>query len=113
MQQQPAGPMQIISNPNFDLALWDTTVDICLPYIKGFVPPYTLTILNYTVPSVDHYFAEQTAEGWSVSFETSLFSASTYTFTFEISSRIGGVTLTVTNPWYNTVQYTGTLSQLY
>jgi hypothetical protein len=113
MQQLPAGSMRILSNPNFTVGIWDGTVDICLPYIKGFVPPYTLTILNYTVPSVDHYFAEQTAEGWSVSFETSLFSASTYTFTFEISSRIGGVTLTVTNPWYNTVQYTGTLSQLY
>lgn len=113
MQQLPAGSMRILSNPNFTVGIWDGTVDICLPYIKGFVPPYSLTILNYTVPSVDHYFAEQTAEGWSVSFETSLFSASTYTFTFEISSRIGGVTLTVTNPWYNTVQYTGTLSQLY
>lgn len=113
MQQMPAGSMRILNNPHFTVGIWDETVDVCLPYIKGFVPPYYLTVFNYTVPSVEHYLAEQTSEGWTVSFQTSLFSASTYTFTFEISNRIGGVTLTVTNPWYNPVQYTGTLSQLY
>ena len=57
--------------------------------------------------------AEQTPEGWTVSFSTSLFSASNYTFTFEISSKMGGATLTITNPWYNAVQYNGTITQLY
>lgn len=113
MQQMPAGSMRILSNPHFTVGIWDQTVDLCLPYIKGYVPPYYLTILNYTLPTVENYMAEQTAEGWSVSFRSSLFSATTYTFTFEISTRIGGVVLTVSNPWYNTVQYTGTLSQLY
>ncbi len=113
MQQMPAGTMRILSNPHFTVGIWDGTVDICLPYIKGYVPPYYLTILNYTVPSVDHYVAEQTAEGWNVTFQTSLFSASTYTFSFDISTKIGGVILTVSNPWYNAVQYTGTISQLY
>ena len=42
-----------------------------------------------------------------------LFSASNYTFTFEIFSRTGGANLTISNPWYSDVQYTGTLSQLY
>ncbi|MEG0789539.1 MAG: DUF4251 domain-containing protein [Alistipes sp.] len=113
MQRQPAGPMRQIINPAFNVGVWDGVIDICLPYIKGYVPPYYTTILNYTVPQVTGYTSEQTNEGWIVSFSTSLFSASTYTFTFEIYSRMGGATLTITNPWYNAVQYNGTISQLY
>ena len=91
--------------------MWDGTADITLPYIKGYVPPYYVTIINYTVSDLQGYITEQTHEGWMVTFSTSLFSASTYTFTFEIFSRTGGATLT--NPWYNPVQYTGSISQLY
>ena len=40
MQQQPTGPMRQIMNPTFSVGVWDGTVDICLPYIKGYVPPY-------------------------------------------------------------------------
>lgn len=113
MQRQPAGPMRQILNPAFNVGVWDGTVDITLPYIKGYVPPYYTTILNYTVPSVQGYLTEQTHEGWMVTFSTSLFSASTYTFTFEIFSRTGGANLTITNPWYSPVEYTGAISQLY
>ncbi len=113
MQRQPAGPLRQIMNPQFNVGVWDGTVDICLPYIKGYVPPYFVTIINYTVPNVQGYITEQTHEGWMVTFSTSLFSASTYTFTFEIFSRTGGATLTITNPWYNPVQYQGTITQLY
>lgn len=52
MQRQPAGPMRQIMNPAFNVGVWDGTVDICLPYIKGYVPPYYVMILNYTVPNV-------------------------------------------------------------
>ncbi len=114
MQRQPAGPLRQLLNPSFDVGVWDgTTADICLPYIKGYVPPYYVTIINYTVPNLQGYTTEQTNEGWMVTFSTSLFSASTYTFTFEIYSRTGGANLTITNPWYSPVQYSGTISQLY
>ena len=113
MQRQPAGPMRQIINPAFNVGVWDGTIDICLPYVKGYVPPYYTTIINYTVPNVQGYTTEQTHEGWMVTFSTSLFSASTYTFTFEIFSRTGGANLTITNPWYNPVEYSGTISQLY
>lgn len=113
MQQQPAGPMRQIMNPEFNVGVWDGTVDICLPYIKGYVPPYHVTVLNYTVGSLQGYTTEQTHEGWMVTFTTPLFSASDYTFTFEIFSRTGGATLTITNPWYNPVQYSGSITQLY
>ncbi|MDE5815773.1 MAG: DUF4251 domain-containing protein [Alistipes sp.] len=112
MQQQPAGPMRQIMNPAFNVGIWDGTADICLPYIKGYVPPYHVTVLNYTV-GVQSYTTEQTHEGWMVTFSASLFSASDYTFTFEIFSRTGGATLTITNPWYNAVQYSGSITQLY
>lgn len=113
MQRQPAGPMRQIMNPAFNVGIWDGTADICLPYIKGYVPPYTATVINYTVPLLKGYTTEQTAEGWMVTFDTELFSASTYTFTFEIFSRTGGANLTITNHWYSPVQYTGSITQIY
>lgn len=113
MQQQPAGSMRIISNPNFNLALWDTTVDLCLPYLKGFTPPYRYVILNYTLPSVANLITEQTHDGWTVSFTSSLFSGQNYTFTLEIFAAEGGGTLTISSPWYNTVQYSGSVTGLY
>lgn len=113
MQRQPAGPMRQIMNPEFEVGIWGSTGDICLPYIKGYTPPYYVTILNYTLPALDNYTTEQTHEGWMVSFSSSLFSGTTYTFTFEIYSRTGGAVLTISNPWYSDVQYSGTLSQLY
>jgi hypothetical protein len=113
MQRQPAGPLRQIMNPNFNVGLWDGTLDLCLPYIKGYTPPYYVTVLNYTVPNLQGYLAEQTHEGWMITFSTSLFSASTYTFTFEIFTRTGGANLTISNPWYSDVQYSGTITQLY
>ena len=113
MQQQPAGPMRQIMNPSFNLGIWGDTADICLPYIKGYVPPYQVTVLNYTVSNLQGFTTEQTHEGWMVTFSTSLFSASNYPFTLEIFSRTGGATLTISNPWYNAVQYQGSISQLY
>lgn len=75
--------------------------------------PYYVTMINYTVSDLQGYTTEKTQEGWMVSFSTSLFSATTYTFTLEIYSRTGGANLTITNSWYSPVQYTGTISQLY
>lgn len=112
MQQQPGGSMRIISNPHFNLAMWDTTVDICLPYIKGYTPPYRYVILNYTLTDISNYVTEQTAHGWTVTFTSSLYSAQTYTFTLEIFSTEGGGTLTISSPWYNAVQYSGTIMGL-
>lgn len=113
MQRQPAGPMRQIMNAAFNVTIWDGAADICLPYIKGYVPPYYLTIINYTVSDLQGYTTEQTHEGWMVTFSTSLFSASTYTFTFEIFSRTGGANLTISNPWYNSVEYMGSISEVY
>jgi hypothetical protein len=113
MQQQPAGPLRQLLNPNFVVQLYDGSVDICLPYIKGYVPPYYYTLINCVLPSVDNYRAEQTAEGWMITFSSSLFSANDYTFTFEVFSSSGGANLTISSVWYNPVLYIGTITQIY
>ncbi len=113
MQRQPAGPTRMLANPNFNVGYWDGTIDVFLPYVKGYVPPYQTVIINYTLSSVSNYVTEQTDEGWRVTFDTNLFSASTYTFVLEISSKFGGATLNIKCPWYNTGQYYGAISRRY
>lgn len=48
-----------------------------------------------------------------MTFTSTLFSANDYTFTFEIYSSSGGANLTISSVWYNPVQYTGTITQVY
>ncbi len=113
MQREPAGVLRQIMNPTFSVGIWDGTADICLPYVKGYVAPYYISVINTTVTDLRHYTTEQTHDGWLVSFGVSLFSAADYTFTFEIYSSTGGANLTITNPYYSPVQYTGTITQMY
>ena len=107
MQQQPAGQMRLLNNPNFELSVWGSEVDIFLPYIKGVTPPYYTVMLNYTMPSVQNYVTEQTQEGWLVTFTSTLFSGSDYDFSLEIYTSSGSATLTIGSPWYPDVQYVG------
>ncbi|MFI3269458.1 MAG: DUF4251 domain-containing protein [Rikenellaceae bacterium] len=113
MQQELSGAMQMLSNPNFEVGIWDNSADIFIPYIKGMTPPYRHVMLNYTITDLSNYLTEQTDNGWQVSFTTSLYSANTYTFLFEISPRYGTATLTIKSPWYESVQYVGTISKFY
>ena len=110
IQQQPAGPTRMLSNPNFELTVWGSEVDVCLPYIKGVTPPYYFTMLNYTLPYVAGYTTEQTRDGWLVTFSSSLYSATDYHFSLSIYSAPGSATLTITNPWFPDVQYDGTIT---
>lgn len=112
MQQQPAGNVRLLNNPNFELSVWGSEVDLFLPYIKGVTPPYYTVMLNYTLPAVANYLTEQTQEGWLVSFSSSLFSASDYNFTMEIYPSTGSATLTIGSSWYPDVQYSGAISGL-
>ncbi len=65
------------------------------------------------MPSVSDFVTKQTEEVWVVSFKTYLYASIEYTFTFEINSRHGSATLTISNTWYNPVQYTGTITRIY
>ena len=107
MQQQPAGPMRLLNNANFELSVWGSEVDIFMPYIKGVTPPYYTVLLNYTMPSVKNYVTEKSQEGWLVTFASTLYSGSDYNFSLEIYTSSGSATLTISSPWYPDVQYVG------
>ncbi|MBO5771989.1 MAG: DUF4251 domain-containing protein [Alistipes sp.] len=109
IQQEPAGSVRLLNNPNFELSVWGDEVDICLPYIKGVTPPYYYVMFNYTLPSVSRYVTEQTRDGWLVTFTTSLFSATDYQFSLAIYSSSGTATLTISSPWYPDVEYDGSI----
>lgn len=109
VQQEPAGPTRLLSNPNYELSVWGSEVDVCLPYIKGVTPPYYFVLLNYTLPFVDRYTTEQTHDGWNVTFSSTLFSATEYNFTLDIYASSGTATLTIASTWYPDVQYNGSI----
>ena len=109
MQQLPAGAMRNLMNPEYEVIVWDQAVDVCLPFLKGYTPPYYPVVFNYVLPSVEGYTAEQTNDGWHITFRSTMFSSSDYTFSLEVYSRYGGAMLTLSTPFYNSVQYTGNL----
>lgn len=112
VQIMPAGQMKFLSNVLYTLTVWRGSVDVCLPYYTGIVPPYRLVMLNTSTPDMRNFVTQQTEDGWIVSFTSNLYATIDYTFTFDIH-RYGGATLTITNTWYNPVQYTGTITQIY
>lgn len=107
MQQLPAGIMRNLTNPAFELTVMGTAVDVCLPFLKGYTPPYYPVVFNYVLSSVQGYSAVKSSEGWHITFQSTMYSSSEYTFTLEIYSKYGGATLTLSSPFYNSVQYTG------
>ena len=66
MRVMPAGSEHLITNPNFGLQYWDGEFDIFLPYVKGAVMPYYLTVLNYTISNPEETLKEQSPNGWEV-----------------------------------------------
>jgi hypothetical protein len=109
MQQLPAGMMRNLGNPAYEVVVQSSDVDVCMPFLKGYTPPYYPVVFNYVLPYVSGYTAEQTSDGWNVTFSSTLFSTTDYTFHFEIYSRYGGAMLTISSPFYNSVQYTGNI----
>lgn len=113
MQMLPAGSMRFITNLNYTMTLWRNTLDVCLPYWVGYTPPYRYVMLNTVTPNIGTITTRQTDEGWNVSFRANLYATDDYDFSLDVNSRIGGATLTITNLWYNPVQYTGTITRVY
>lgn len=109
MQQLPAGMMRNLSNPIYELAFYDDVVDVCIPFLKGYVPPYYPVVFNYILSSVENYHAIRNEQGWHITFQSPMYSASTYTFTLEIYAKYGGALLTLSTPFYNSVQYSGNI----
>jgi hypothetical protein len=109
MQQLPAGMMRNLSNPIYELAFYNDVVDVCIPFLKGYVPPYYPVVFNYILSSVENYHAIRNEQGWHITFQSPMYSASTYTFTLEIYAKYGGALLTLSTPFYNSVQYSGNI----
>lgn len=112
MQQEVAGNIRILNNPDFGVQVWGSEVDVFLPYIKGVTPPYYTVLLNYSLPTVVGYTTEQTREGWLVTFSSSLYSGSDYHFSLDIYAASGSGVLTISSPWYSDVQYNGSISSI-
>lgn len=112
VEMTPTIPMRILTNPNYLVTVWRGELDVCLPYYTGVVPPYRYVLMNTGTPSLYDFLVVQTSYGWKVSFKTTLYAEMDYTFNFEIYSH-GGATLTISNDYYNPVQYTGTISKIY
>lgn len=113
VQMLPAGSTQFLMNPNYMVTVLRGSVDVCLPYYMGYTPPYRYVLLNTVAPSMSDFVTQQTDEGWVVSFKCYLYATTQYTFHFDINTRYGGATLTISNPWYNAVQYSGTITKVY
>lgn len=109
MQQLPAGMMRNLTNPTYELTVMGAEVDVCLPFLKGYTPPYYPVVFNYILTSVQDYAAIKNSEGWQITFQSPMYSTTEYTFTLEIYSKYGGATLTLASPFYNSVQYSGNI----
>ena len=46
MQQLPAGMMRNLTNPYYELVVMGSEVDVCLPFLKGYTPPYYPVLFN-------------------------------------------------------------------
>ncbi|MCD8072771.1 MAG: DUF4251 domain-containing protein [Alistipes sp.] len=115
MQMQPAGRNQFINNPSFRMDVREEYIDVYLPFIRGFLPPYRTSTINYTLPYVPEYRAEQSADGqeWTITFSSNLFGSDTYHFKLTVTTCTGDAMLEISSSTNNTNTYNGYLSKLY
>ena len=113
MQQQPAGSMHMLTNPAFEAGYYSDYIDVYIPFIKGIVPPYYPTVFNYILTSVSNYTTVQNDGGWTVTFDSWLYSGNDYTFKLDIYSSSGTAILNISSMAYNTVTYSGYITQVY
>ncbi len=112
-QQEPAGKYMMLSNPNFEVRVWDNSADVFIPYMMGATPPYRSVLLNCTISGLNEYTTVQTDDGWLISFDSNLYSSSSFKFKLEVNAKFGTATLTVSNIWNTTMTYGGMLSKIY
>lgn len=112
-QQQPAGPMRFTYNPDNELVMYKTYMDINIPYVAGFTPPYYLTSLSIVTSDVENYTAVQTKDGWRITFGSFLLTENKYSFTLDVFAVSREATLSVASDVYNTVTYNGTIQGTY
>lgn len=111
--QEPAGNPHTIYGINYSLSLYNDYIDVDLPYLVGSVAPYRLTVMNYITFDMKKYTAVQNDNGWTISFQSDLYSVNTYTFTLQIYSITREAVLNIASELYPTVTYNGSLERIY
>ena len=110
---EPAGSSNIITNPNIELAIYGDWADIHLPIYQGFTPPYRLVMFNTSITNLANFTTTQTDNGWSITFESWLYSSNDYTFTLDVYSKTGGATLSISSTFYPTTSFWGSIVAVY
>lgn len=103
------GGSHIITNPMAEMMVSDGWADIFLPYYRGITPPYRLDLINTSITNLEGYVAEQTSDGWNITFSSWLYSANDYTFNLTIYSSSGGAQLELSSTLYPTTTYWGSV----
>ena len=109
---EPAGSSHLITNPNVELAIMGDWADVHLPIFQGFTPPYRLVVYNTSV-NIPTLTTVQTDNGWTIGFDSWLYSSNDYTFTLEVYTKTGGATLTISSDFYPTTSYWGSIVGTY
>lgn len=110
---EPAGSSNLISNPSIELGIYGDWADIHLPVYQGFTPPYRLIMVNTAITTLADFTTIQTDDGWTISFDSWLYSSNDYTFTLEVYSKTGGATLSLSSTFYPTTTYWGSIVAVY
>lgn len=113
MQVEPAGAPHIINNVAFELLVQPDFVEVNLPYMRGIMPPYQMTVLNTIVNSVQGYQTVQTDNGWEITFSSWLYEPNNYQFALSVTPTTGYAQLSISNTFYATVSYDGQLLKSY
>ena len=106
-QMQPAGSMNMIYNPLYFIVVNPDYVQVYIPTLRGYVPPYYVKVLNYDIYTPQTYITVQENQGWRISFSFTDTEGYDYTYDFYINSVSGETTLNMVCPMFNTVTYTG------
>lgn len=110
---EPAGSSNLISNPNIELGIYGDWADVHLPIYQGFTPPYRLVVINTSVTSLANFTTIQTDNGWTITFDSWLYSSNDYTFSLDVYSKTGGATLSISSTFYPTTTYWGSIVAVY
>lgn len=110
---EPAGSSQLITNPSIELGIFGDWADIHLPIYQGFTPPYRIMMVNTSITNLSDFTTIQTDNGWTISFDSWLYTSNDYTFTLEVFSKTGGATLSVSSTFYPTTSYWGSIVAVY
>ncbi len=110
---EPAGSSQLITNPSIELGIYGDWADVHLPIYQGFTPPYRIAVVNTTITNLADFTTVQTDNGWTITFDSWLYSSNDYTFTLEVFSKTGGATLSVSSTFYPTTTFWGSIMAVY